>query len=120
MQFLLIICHDDAFAPTQALLDDILAWDAQMDQRGVRIDGNPLRPAADARTVRVRAGKVVLSDGPFSDSAEQICAYELVECESLSAAVQLASTHPMARAATIEVRPIWREIAAPARSPDSP
>jgi hypothetical protein len=45
MQFLLIITHDDAFVPTQWLVEDILAWDADMDRRGVRLDGRPRRPA---------------------------------------------------------------------------
>ncbi len=112
MQYLLIICHDDSFAPTQALTADILTWIREMGARGIRVHGNPLRPARDARTVRVREGKVVVTEGPFADSKEKMCAYELVECASLEDAARVAAEHPMASAATIEVRPVWSELVA--------
>ena len=56
MLYLLIICHDDAFAPGEALVAAIHEWDLEMDRRGIRLDGRPLRPPADAVTVRVRKG----------------------------------------------------------------
>lgn len=111
MQYLLIISHDDTFAPTEALLKDIQAWIRKMEHHGVRLYGNPLRPAVDATTVRVRNGKVTLSKGPFADSNEKMCAYELIECASNKEAIEVASSHPMANAATIEVRPVWNELA---------
>jgi hypothetical protein len=111
MQYLLIVCHDDSFVPTEALVKDIVAWDKEMGQRGVRKYGNPLRPPADAATVRVREGKVMRTRGPFAKSKEKMCAYELIECSNFEEAVDVASQHPMAKAATIEVRPIWSEIA---------
>lgn len=110
MRFLFIISHDDAFAPSETLFADIAAWIAEAEKRGIRIYGNPLRPAEDAKTVRVRNGKVKIATGPFADSAEKMCAYELVECASLDEATKIASTHSMAKAATIEVRPIWNEL----------
>lgn len=111
MQYLLIISHDDSFTPTETLLHDIGTWIKEMERRGVRVYGNPLRPAADATTVRVRKGKVVLKKGPFANSEEKMCAYELIECLSDEEAIEVASLHPMAKAATIEVRQIWNELA---------
>jgi hypothetical protein len=61
-------------------------------------------------TVRVREGKVVLKNGPFAESGEKMAAYELIECASLEEAIGVASTHPMAKAATVEVRPVWTEL----------
>lgn len=110
MKFLLIISHDDAFAPSDTLIEEIFAWIKEMKRKGIRVDGNPLRPASEAKTVRVRNGKVRVSPGPFEDSEEKMCAYELLECESLDEATRAASKHPMARDATIEVRPIWAEM----------
>jgi hypothetical protein len=111
MQYLLIISHDDLFTPTETLLQDIETWIKEMEHRGVRVYGNPLRPACDATTVRVREGKVVLKQGPFANSKEKMCAYELIECSNDEEAIEVVSKHPMAKAATIEVRPIWNELA---------
>jgi hypothetical protein len=108
--YLLIICHDDAFAPSEGLVAEIHAWVREAERRGIRRDGQPLRPPSDAVTVRVRDGAPLLSDGPFAETAEQMAAYELLECADLDEAVGLAATHPMARAGTIEVRPVWEEL----------
>jgi hypothetical protein len=111
MQYLLIICHDDFFTPTETLVKEILAWIKRMEGRGIRVYGNPLRPPRDGTTVRVREGKLVVKKGPFAKSKEKMCAYELIECPSPEEAIDVASQHPMAKAATIEVRPIWNELA---------
>lgn len=111
MQYLLIICHDDAFTPSEKLFSDIGAWIKEMESRGVRVYGNPLRPASDGTTLRVRKGKLLRTNGPFTNSEEKMCAYELIECRDLEEAVSVASQHPMATVATIEVRPIWNELA---------
>lgn len=107
MQYLLIICHDESIVPTAALVTEIVAWDKEMEGRGIRKYGNPLRPPSDAMTVRVREGNVLLTDGPFADTKEKMAAYELIECGSLEEAIDVASQHPMAKVATVEVRPIW-------------
>jgi hypothetical protein len=46
---------------------DIDAWAAEMDGRGVRLEGRPLEPG-DATTVRVRGGETLISDGPFAET----------------------------------------------------
>ncbi len=111
MQYLLIISHDDSFRPTETLLKDIGAWIKKMENRGVRVYGNPLQPPHSATTVRVRKGKIVLNKGPFAKSKEKMCAYELIECSSSEEAIEVASQHPMAKVAAVEVRPVWDELA---------
>jgi hypothetical protein len=111
MKFLLIISHNATFRPTQSLVSDIGVWIRRMTTRKIRLYGNPLRPADEARTVRVRSGRVTVKNGPSARSKEKIAAYELIECKNLEEAVVVASEHPMARAATIEVRPVWEELA---------
>jgi len=111
VQYLLIISHDNSFRPTDALLKDIGAWIKKMEDRGVRVYGNPLQPPSRATTVRVREGKVVLRKGSFAKSKEKMCAYELIDCSSNEEAIEVATQHPMAKAATIEIRPIWTELA---------
>lgn len=110
MQFLLIIAHDDAFAPTEDLVGQIVSWIKRMTDQGIRVLGRPLRPATEATTVRVRNGKRKRTSGTFSDSTEQMCAFELIECRDLEHAVEIAGQHPMAAVATIEVRPVWSEL----------
>jgi len=113
VQFLLLISHDDTFVPTQKLVEDILAWGAEMDRRGIRLDGRPLRPADDAVTVRVRESARGVTAGPPAAGPDQTAAYELLECGSREEAVEAAGAHPMAAAGTIEVRPVWEEMAGP-------
>lgn len=110
MRFLLIISHDDAFRPTPDLIGAIHAWVEEASRHGIRIDGNPLRPAGSATTVRMRGGELLRSKGPFSSSDEQMCAYELIECADEEEAVGIAAAHPMASAATIEVRRVWDDL----------
>jgi hypothetical protein len=113
MQFLLIISHDDKFRPTDQLLAEIGQWTRETRLAGVLAGGNPLRPAAEAKTIRVRNGDAEVVDGPFSSSREQMCGYVLVNCDSFEEAIELATNHPMAKVATIELRPVWTELAGP-------
>jgi len=110
VQFLFIISHDDTFRPTDDLIGEIGRWIGDARSRGVLLSGVPLRPPGEALTVRIRDGRLGVTSGPFSDSSEQMCAYELIECGDLEEAVDLAAAHPMAKAATIEVRPVWNEL----------
>jgi hypothetical protein len=80
MQFLLLISHDDEFVPSEELVQRVCAWDAEMDRRGSRRDGRPLRPAGEAVTVRVRDGARQVTTGPAATGPDQTAAYELVEC----------------------------------------
>ena len=85
---------------------DTEAWVEEMDRRGVRLQGNQLRPVSDATTVSVRGGEVLIADGPFAETKEQIAGFDLLECASMDEAVQVAAKHPVARYGTIEVRPL--------------
>ena len=57
----------------------------------------------------MRGDEVLLSDGPFAETKEQVGGYDLIECADLDEAIEMASKHPVARFGTIEVRPIWEE-----------
>jgi hypothetical protein len=79
-------------------LDDVIA-------RGIRLDGDRLRPPREAKTVLVRDGEVLISDGPFAETKEVICGYDVLECANIDEAVQVAAAHPVAAFGKIEVRP---------------
>jgi hypothetical protein len=108
MQYILLICLDESFRPPEALELEVIAWVEELRRRGMRISGDRFRPVSDAKTVRVRGGEVLLADGPFAQTKEQILGYELIESASLDEAVRAASQHPMARLGPVEVRQIWK------------
>jgi hypothetical protein len=63
---------------------------------------------SDATTVRVRDAEVLLSDGPFAESKEQIAGFDIIECADLDEAIEVAAKHPVAAFGSIEVRPFWQ------------
>jgi hypothetical protein len=83
------------------------AWVDEMDRRGIRLQGEQLRPVSDATTVSVRGGEVLIADGPFAETKEQIAGYDIIECADLDEAIEVASKHPVATFGKIEVRPFW-------------
>jgi hypothetical protein len=48
-----------------------------------------------------------VTDGPFAETKEAMGGFDLIECESLEEAVEIAGNHPVAQLGTIEVRPLW-------------
>lgn len=64
MQYLLIISHDDNFRPDEDLLMNIGDWIRKMEERGVRVCGNPLQPPDTATTVRIPERKIGDNEGP--------------------------------------------------------
>jgi len=107
MRYMLLICHDSSFTARTAE-GDSAAWFEEMVRRGVRKDGDRLRPAAEAKTVRVRDGKLLLRDGPFVEGKEEVGGYDIIECADLDEAIEIASKHPVAKFGTIEIRPVWQ------------
>lgn len=106
MRYLMLVCAAESVEPTPEE-SDAVPWVTEMDGRGVRIQGNRLRPIADATTVR-QAGKLV-TDGPFAETSEQIAGYDIIECADLDEAIEVASKHPVAKFGAIELRPFWSE-----------
>ena len=70
------------------------------------ISAQALQSATTASTVRVRGGKVLVSDGPFAETKEQIGGFFLIEAADVDEAVRIAASWPSARIGSIEVRPI--------------
>ena len=71
MRYMMLVCVDESVEVSEAE-GSPTAWVDEMEARGVRQFGARLRPVSDATTVRVRGGEVVLSDGPFAETKEQI------------------------------------------------
>jgi hypothetical protein len=86
--------------------EDCVAYDTAMRKSGRCIASEALQSVQTATTVRVRNGKVAVTDGPFAETKEQLAGFYLVEAKDLNEAIQLASKIPPARVGSIEVRPI--------------
>jgi hypothetical protein len=77
---------------------------------GVLVAAEALQPVDTATTVRVRNGKIAITDGPFAETKEQLAGFYLIDARDLNDAIQVASKIPPAREGSIEVRPV-RELA---------
>ena len=113
MRYALLICSDEsagaAASPEEiaATMSAYEAFQAEAVARGVLRSGERLRPTTDATTVRVSEGEVVVSDGPFAETKEQMGGFYIVECNDLDEAIAIAAMIPAATSGVIEVRPIW-------------
>lgn len=103
----MFVCVDPAAEKYLPEGDNVVDWVAEMDRRKVRILGNRLEGLKDAKTVRKRDGKVLVTDGPFAETKEWIAGFDILECADVDEAIEVASQHPMARFGRIEVRPFW-------------
>jgi hypothetical protein len=83
-----------------------LAFDQSIRQSGHCIASEALQPAATATTVRVRNGKVTVTDGPFAETKECLAGFYMIEAKDLDEAIRIASRIPPAEVGSIEVRPV--------------
>jgi hypothetical protein len=105
MKYMLLICGAEGVP--EGMAESCGGWSDEMHQRGVLLDGGAgLRPPSDATTVRVRDDSVVLSDGPFAETKEQIGGFVLIEASDLDEAIEIAARHPVAGYSAIEIRPL--------------
>jgi hypothetical protein len=87
-------------------VSDCIAYGESLRTSGHHVAAEALQPVEAATTVRVRNGRVAMTDGPFAETKEQLAGFYLVEARDLNEAVQLAAKIPPARVGTIEVRPV--------------
>lgn len=73
---------------------------------GLLVAAEALEPVHTATTVRVRNGKVSITDGPFAETKEQLAGFYLIDARDLNEAIQVAATIPPAREGSVEVRPV--------------
>ena len=114
MKYLMLVCWgtDAMNAQTEPDADETQSdegfpWLDDLQARGVWLTGDQLAPPRRARSVRVRDGKAMVTDGPFTETKEAVGGFDIIECGSLEEAVEIAAGHPVAQIGTIEVRPLW-------------
>ena len=115
MKFMMLVCIEEtrdvadeaAEAADSIEENESFPWLDDVIARGIRLDGDRLRPPREAKTVEVRDGEVLISDGPFAETKEVICGFDILECADIDEAVKVAAAHPVAGFGRIEVRAFW-------------
>jgi hypothetical protein len=111
MRYALLVCVEESGdldeADAERRFAEFMAFQDEMEARGVLVARERLRPTALATTVRVRDEGLVVADGPFAETKEQIAGFYIIDCADLDEAIEIASRNPGARNGTIEVRPVW-------------
>ena len=115
MRYLLLMCgQEDAedAPPHDADEPCWMPWAREMQARGVvLVEGSQLQPIRTATTVRNADGEVLVADGPFAETKEQILGYDVIECADLDEAIYAASRHPVAlNGGVVEVRPVLASV----------
>jgi hypothetical protein len=97
-----------------ALMEETMAYCEALKKSGHLVSVEQLEPVQTAMTVRVRNGKLSVTDGPFVETKEQVGGFFLINARDLNEAIQVASKFPSVRLGSMEVRPV-REIYASSR-----
>ena len=93
-------------AGERATLDrDSMSYDEELTRSGHFIAAAALQPVSTATTIRKRAGKISMTDGPFAETREVLGGFIFIEARDLNEALKIAGDIPMARYGSIEVRP---------------
>jgi hypothetical protein len=109
MKYMLLVYGDEkawsddyrqtCYAESLQLVEDLKA-------SGQYLAASPLQPTCTARSVRVRDGRRLVTDGPFAETREQLGGYYLIDAKDLDEAIAIAGRIPPARNGTIEIRPV--------------
>jgi hypothetical protein len=112
MQYLCLVYCEEAPMPAlseearQTIMDADRDYREALRESGRYIASSPLQTDQTAMTIRVRRGELLITDGPFAETKEQLGAFYLIEARDLNDAIRVAATMPAARLGCIEVRPL--------------
>ena len=118
MKFMLLIYHDEATwdalteSERQGVYEEYRELIQELEPKGIYLVGDELQPTETARTVRVREGKPMITDGPFAETREQLGGFFFIEAADAKEASAIAARIPSARMGSIEVRPVVAAAAA--------
>ncbi len=100
----------EAMAPEEAAAaraQEMPKWNALFEALGpYMVDGKELDEPAAAKTVRVRNGETIVTDGPYAETKEQLGGFFVLNCEDLDQAIGLATKIPVVERASVELRPV--------------
>jgi len=117
MKYMLLIYDDEkawaSFSESQrqGYMGEYRQFTEAIKASGNHVSGSQLRETAAATKVQLRAGKRLVTDGPYAETREQLGGYYLIEAKNLDEAIAIAARIPSARSGTIEVRPLVEHLA---------
>src|ERR671916_768294 len=106
MQFALLIYDDEASwanlseEESKAIMDEWWSYTEELKKSGAYVAGEALQPVATAKSVRVRDGEQLVTDGPFAETKEQFGGFYVIDVETLDEALEWAARIPSARIGT--------------------
>jgi hypothetical protein len=112
MKYLCLVYHEEAkldalpASEYDELVHEDLDYREELGKSGHHIASSPLESVQSATTIRVRNGKLAITDGPFAETREQLGGFYLIEARDLNEAIRVAAKMPPARLGCIEVRPL--------------
>ena len=113
MKYLCLVYHEESALralpaeDARKLNADSLAYDKVLENRGHLIAAEALQPVKTAKVVRKRKGRILVTDGPFAETKEQLLGFILIEADDLEEALALAADIPLAEMGMVEVRAIY-------------
>jgi len=113
VQYMLMCCIDESRwlalpeGERDAVMKDYGAWVADLERAGQHRATEKLAGSPAAKTLRVRGGRRIVTDGPYAETKEQFGGFHIVECRDVDEALAIAERIPTLRVGgTIEVRPV--------------
>ncbi|MEW4570294.1 YciI family protein [Tautonia sp. JC769] len=109
MKYILLMYGDEGLwtdREREACMVDSMAICERLKAEGKYVASSPLESVSTAATVRVRDGQVLVVDGPFAETTEQLGGYYILELANLDEAIAIAGTLPPATKGTVEIRPL--------------
>jgi predicted dithiol-disulfide oxidoreductase (DUF899 family) len=95
----------------EAAMEECLAYDDSLRKQGQPMgEGQALRNVRMAKTLRWKNGRVVVTDGPYAETKEQLGGFGVLEARDMDQAVELMSKHPGLRFGPFEIRPVDEEV----------
>ena len=120
MRYMMLVYTQETYNATPEeraqVFNGHMAVQQEATRRGILQGADPLQTTASATTVRVQGGKVLVTDGPFAETKEQLAGYYILDCADLDEALEWAAKIPSAcggASGCIEVRPIRQIPSAP-------
>ena len=111
MRYAMFVCADESQELTEEEVQErwkaFMRFQNDLEARGALVLLQRLQATSTATKVSKRGGDLVIADGPFAETREQIAGFYVIDCEDLDKAIEIAAQNPAAEFGTVEVRPVW-------------